>query len=199
MNPDDALDGLVATLGGADPEAAERAYLAFEPHLRMLVRRRLSPQLRARFDSVDVVQSVWADLLDGLRSNRWQFADAAHLRGFLVRATSNRLIDRARQHRSAMDRERDRAVVEPGQAAGASRGAAATVSEVAQAEELWDRMLAVCPPEHREILQLRRQGLTTAEIGDRVGRNDGSVRRILGELARRLAVSTGGEDRANPR
>ena len=52
-------------------------------------------------------------------------------------------------------------------------------------------MLAACPPDHRELLRLRREGLTTAEISTRVGLNEGSVRRILGDLARRLAVQAG--------
>src|SRR5215218_6853657 len=130
----DPLDALLQVLGGSDPAAAEQAYRAYEPYLRMLVRRRLSPQLRSRFDSIDVVQSVWADLLDGLRSNRWQFADAAHLRGFLVRATSNRLVDRVRQHRSAMVNERATAGPDPERAATA-RGA--SPSQFAQADELW--------------------------------------------------------------
>ena len=79
----DPLGDLLETLNRDDEAATERAYREFEPLLRMIVRRKLTPQLRARFDSVDVVQSVWADLLDGLRSNRWQFADASQLRGFL--------------------------------------------------------------------------------------------------------------------
>src|SRR5206468_1785634 len=104
----DPLDAFLEVLGGGG-EAAEQAYRTYEPYLRMLVRRRLSPHLRARFDSSDVVQSVWADLLDGLRSNRWHFADAAQLRGFLARATSNRLVDRVRQHRSSIENERAKA------------------------------------------------------------------------------------------
>lgn len=176
----DPLDSLMDALGGGDEAAIERAYLAYEPLLRMIVRRRLSPQLRVRFDSVDIVQSVWADLLDGMRSNRWKFEDAAQLRGFLVQVTSNRLIDRSRQHHSAIERER-------GPAALAREPAPDSPSEVAQSGELWERMLDACPEPHRDLLRLRREGLTTAEIGARVGLNEGSVRRILGDLARKLA------------
>jgi DNA-binding CsgD family transcriptional regulator len=49
-------------------------------------------------------------------------------------------------------------------------------------------MMEACPANHRELLRLRREGLTTAEIGARVGLNEGSVRRILGDIARRLAL-----------
>ena len=60
-------------------------------------------------------------------------------------------------------------------------------SEVVQADELWDTLLKLCPPAHREILELKRQGLVHSEIAARVGLHEGSVRRILYELARRLA------------
>ena len=62
-------------------------------------------------------------------------------------------------------------------------------SEVAQADELWERMGKLCPPAHRQILELKRQGLSAAEIGARVGLHEGSVRRILYDLAKRLAAT----------
>src|SRR5204862_83093 len=82
-------------------EAAGAAFRAYEPFLRMVVRRNLTGRLRAKFDSEDVVVSVWADLLGGFRSGRWQFADAAHLRAFLLRVTHNRFLNRLRRHRRA--------------------------------------------------------------------------------------------------
>ena len=60
-------------------------------------------------------------------------------------------------------------------------------SQVAQAEELWERMLLLCPPEHRDIVRLRRQGRPLAEIAEHTGLHPSSVRRILYDLARRLA------------
>ncbi len=50
------------------------------------------------------------------------------------------------------------------------------------------RMLEECSPAHREILILKRQGLPNSEIAARTGLHEGSIRRILYELARRLAL-----------
>jgi RNA polymerase sigma-70 factor (ECF subfamily) len=50
------------------------------------------------------------------------------------------------------------------------------------------QLLQKCPPAHREILRLKRQGLPLAEIATRTGLHEGSIRRILYDLARRLAV-----------
>ena len=63
-------------------------------------------------------------------------------------------------------------------------------SESAAAGELWDRLLALCPPEHHFLLRLRRAGATAHEIAARVGMHEGSVRRVLRELSVRLACDS---------
>src|SRR6478672_7401780 len=98
------LDHLLAQLSSGDAAAAGQAFLAFEPYLRKAVRRQLPPPFRARFDSADILQSVWADVLRGFREAGWRFVDVDHLRGFLFVATRNRLIDRIRQHQRAAER-----------------------------------------------------------------------------------------------
>ena len=183
------LDNLLAQLCSGDMAAAEKVFLAYEPYLRMVVRRHLSPGLRAKFDSVDIVQSVWADVLKGFREAGWQFADAAHLRAFLIRLTRHRFIDRLRKHRRAVEREQP--------LAGHGREQALTAgdpepAEVVAADELWQQMLDLCPPEHRELLRLKRQGALNSEIAARTGLHEGSVRRILCTLSRRLARRRGG-------
>src|SRR6516165_9866274 len=101
----DSLDELLAQLSSGDMVAAGQLFLAFEPYLRKAVRGHFPPNLRSKFDSTDILQSVWADVLRGFRKAGWRFTDADHLRGFLFVATRNRLIDRIRQNRNALDRE----------------------------------------------------------------------------------------------
>src|SRR5262245_3185819 len=91
------LETLLEKLNDGDPAAAEEVFLRYEPYLRLLVRRQLTTSLRAKFDSQDIVQSVWVDLLHGFRESGWRFTDAAHLRAFLSKVTRNRLIDRSRR------------------------------------------------------------------------------------------------------
>jgi RNA polymerase sigma-70 factor (ECF subfamily) len=179
---DRPLDSLLKRLASGDGAAAESVFLAYEPYLRMVVRRQLSAGLRAKFDSVDIVQSVWADLLDRFRDSKCSFRDADHLRAFLVRVTRNRFVDRLRQHRNALEHERPLSDGELECLPSDGR-----VSEVAQADELWGQMLSVCPPAHSELLRLKRQGLSLAEIAQRTGLHASSVRRVLYEIARRLA------------
>jgi len=55
------LDDLLTALSG-DDVVAEETFRRFEPLLRKVARRTLTAGLRARLDSEDVVQSVWAQL-----------------------------------------------------------------------------------------------------------------------------------------
>jgi RNA polymerase sigma factor (sigma-70 family) len=179
------LDELIEKLNGGDLAAAERVFLAYEPYLRMAVRRQLSGPLRSKLDSMDIVQSVWADVLGGFRQAGWRFTDRSHLRAFLMKVARNRLIDRHRQHHRALEQERPLELAAPEDLTQANQP---RPSEIAQERELWKRMLEECSPAHQEILVLKRQGLPNAEIARRTGLHEGSVRRILYELARRLAI-----------
>jgi RNA polymerase sigma factor (sigma-70 family) len=181
----DPIDALLDKLSSGDPAVVEQAFLAYEPVLRMMVRRKLPARLRAKFDSVDVVQSVWADLLDGFRQAGWRFADAAHLRAFLIKATRHRFIDRIRQHDRVLQHEHaiDGKGLESFSADKQDRP-----SELVQADEKWEQMLAICPEGLREILRLRRQGKSLDEIAAAIGFHKSSIRRILYQLERRLAA-----------
>jgi RNA polymerase sigma-70 factor (ECF subfamily) len=178
------LSDLLDKLRGGDPTAAEEVFRTYEPHLRIVVRRHLPQRLRAKFDSLDVVQSVWADVLNGFRDAGWRFADAGHLCAFLVTITRRRLTDRLRHFRAALKHEHPLEELPP-ESLGASNQP--RPSEIAQANDLWQKMLAVCPPVHHEVLQLRRDGLRLQEIAARTGLHEGSVRRILRQVARQVA------------
>jgi RNA polymerase sigma-70 factor (ECF subfamily) len=184
----DSLDELLEKLNSGNLAAAEQAFLAYEPYLRKVVRRLLPRSLRGKFDSIDVVQSVYGDVLASFRARGMRFASVAHLRAFLIRATRNRFIDRVREHQTAVRLERP--MLEP-HALAMSRQP--RPSESAAADELWDRLLALCPPEHHRILRLRRQGATSGEIAGRLEMHEGSVRRVLRDLSIRLACRAAAE------
>jgi RNA polymerase sigma-70 factor (ECF subfamily) len=182
----DSLDTLLERLNCGDDDAAEQVFRAYEPYLRKVVRRLLPAELRAKFDSIDVVQSVYGDVLAAFREGGMRFTTAAQLRAFLIKATRNRFIDRVRQHRTAARLERPLAETESDRLPSSPQP---RPSELAEAEEMWQRLLALCPPEHHELLRLRRQGATASEIAARIGMHAGSVRRVLRDLSVRLARS----------
>jgi len=182
----DALDQLLEKLSNGDDAAAEEVFRAYEPYLRVVVRRMLPPNMRPKFDSVDVVQSVWADVLRRFRAGGYRFSTVNQLRAFLVKATRNRFIDRARQNRAALQRQQSLEATHAGDHLQAS---ADQPSDLAQANDLWTQMMALCPPAHHGLLELKRQGCSLAEIAQQTGLHESSVRRILYDLARRLAAT----------
>jgi RNA polymerase sigma factor (sigma-70 family) len=182
------LDQLLAGLNSGDPAVAEQIFRTYEPYLRMVVRRELGGALRRKFDSTDVVQSVWADVIEGVRDRGWRFADAAHLQAFLIRLARHRLIDLCRKHRHAVKHE-ERLADHP--SAREIAGAGPKPSELARRNELWDQILALCPPEHHELLRLKLEGQSHAEIAAETGLHPNSVRRILADLAGRFEAANG--------
>lgn len=190
---EDSLDVWVRRLNEGDASAVERLLVAYEPYLRIVVRRRIGGPPRAKVDSQDVVQSVFADVLGGLRDGTWHFADRGQLRSFLRCVALRRLADRYRKHRPALERERRLDETPPGEQ---PRSALPRPSEEAQGREFSERVLQHCPPAHREIVRLRRDGLRLGEIAGRTGLHEGSVRRILYDVARRLSIAR--RDRLGP-
>ena len=180
------LEALLDKMREGDARATEQVFLAYEPELRLLVRRQLSRRLRAKFDSLDVVQSVWAHVLRNFRDSGCSITSPAHLRNFLVSVTRNCVTDRLRHYRTALEREQPPL---EGDLASAPASSQPRPSEVAQANDLWETMLANCPWEYHELLRLKRQGLPLAAIAARTGLHQDSVRRVLRKLARQLACS----------
>lgn len=183
---EDSLDRWIERLNDGDLAAVEHVFLAYEPYLRIAVRRRLSRRLRTKVDSHDIVQSVFADMLRGLRTSGWQFAGRAELQAFLRRVATRRIADRYQKHRRLLEREQSLVETLP---QNLPHSTLPRPSEVAQGREFWEQVLEACPPAHHEIVRLRMNGLRMSEIADRTGLHEGSVRRILYDLARRLSVS----------
>jgi len=97
--------------------------------------------------------------------------------------TRNRFIDRLRKHRQSLRRE----ITLPQRHDALPADRCPRVSENFYANELWHQMVEVCPVEHYELLALKRQGASIAEIAERTNLHEGSVRRILYDVARRVA------------
>lgn len=181
------LRDLVQQFLDGNRSAADELFHLVQPYLLRVVRRRLSAPLRVKLDSADIVQSVWADVWRKREQGGWHFDDLEQFRVFLARLVQNRCIDRFRSHGMAVRHEEPLDHEAQGQPS-ALAAQQAHPSETLAADELWQKMLAVCPPAHRGLLDLKRQGFSLDEIALRTGLHKNSVRRILYEIAGRLAL-----------
>ncbi len=202
-DPDQERDGargselraFLDRIRAGDEEAARALLARYEAQVRLVVRRQLPRLLRSRFDSMDFLQSVWASFFVRLRAGPEQFEDPRYLVTFLAQVARNKVVD---QYRRAASRKHDMRREEPLSVGGSPPielvANQDTASELAEANEAFDRLRDLLPADRREILGLKVEGLSSREIGERLGLSERTVRRALEDLRRRAEASDRTED-----
>jgi RNA polymerase sigma factor (sigma-70 family) len=160
------LNRLMEQIRGGSQEAVREVLDRYGQILMEVIRRQLAPELRTYFDSADIVQDVWASFFTA-RLQDYHFDSPEALLAFLARIASNKVCDVARDHMRSQKRNLNRVRSLDGSAAVAAIGladGAPTPSQVALAEDQWERLLRNQPPHYRRVLELLRQGHGCKEI-----------------------------------
>lgn len=184
MGNNDSFNDLLKRAKAGD-EAAIREFLSrFEQEVQTMVRARLPRKLRTRFDSTDFVQSVWQSFFVDAGRDSPEFDNLEHFRGFLFGMVRNKVHEQHR--RLTRTGKYDMAREEP---LYVRRGNREMLREVAspeptpsqniQANDRMAQLTAGRSPREVEVLTLRRQGLTFAEIATRTGIHERTVRRVI--------------------
>lgn len=180
------LQGILARIRLGDEQAARELLTTYEGEVRLVVRRQLPRLLRSRFDSQDFLQSVWGSFFRRVQVDPVEFDDDRHLVAFLARAAKNKVID---QYRRAGSKKQDMHREEPLWAEGGRprelEADIDTPSELAQAREALGILREAVPEERRPIVELKAEGLSSKEIGERLGISERTVQRVLEDLRRR--------------
>lgn len=180
------INALLGRIRDGDESAARELLARFEPQVRLVVRRQLPRLLRSRFDSIDFLQSVWATFFRRLRAGPERFEDPRFLVSFLAQVAKNKIID---EYRRAASRKQDIRLEERLSSAGLlSRELSAdqdSASELAEANEAYDRLNDLLPEDRRGLLRLKLTGLSNRDIADRLGLSERTIRRVLEDLRRR--------------
>ncbi len=188
-----ALHDLLGRIRAGDEAAARELLARYERQVRLVVRRQLPRLLRSRFDSLDFLQSVWGSFFRRVRSGPAEFEDSRHLVAFLARAAKNKVID---EYRRAASRKQDVHREEPlWTERNRPKDLPAEIdspSEVAQAREVFGRLCNLLPEERRDILELKAEGLSSKDIGERLGISERTVQRVLEDLRRRAGTELEG-------
>ena len=181
------LPAFLARIQAGDEAAARELLARYESEVRLVVRRQLPRLLRSRFDSLDFLQSVWGSFFRRMRTAPTEFEDSRHLVAFLARAAKNKVID---EYRRAASRKHDMHREEPlwgeGRRPKDVPDSIDSPSEVAQAHEVLLRLRELMPTERRAILEMKAEGLSSKDIGERLGISERTVQRVLEELRRRM-------------
>jgi RNA polymerase sigma factor (sigma-70 family) len=182
------FEALMLRVRDGCPEAAREVFERFSPHVRRVVRRLLARRLRRQYDSQDFLQAVWASFFT-TPADRYAFANADDLVNFLARVAANKVIEVNRNRLGTLkhDVRRERPIgARPLGAAEVTPEPAArqpTPSQVAIAEERWERMLRDQSTRCRDVLELLRQGHTYGEVAERTGVHPKVIQRLLRKLS----------------
>jgi RNA polymerase sigma-70 factor (ECF subfamily) len=191
MREDDDFSDRMARAKAGDSAAIRDILSRFEQEVRIMVRSRLPKRMRSQFDSIDFVQAVWQSFFSDFKRDERQFDSEQHLRKFLAGVVRNKVFeqyrrltktekyDLGREERLYVrrgDRDVPREVVSPDP----------SPSQAAQASDRLEQLTAGCEPLEVEVITLRQQGMTFAEIATQTGVNERTARRIIDSARSRL-------------
>src|SRR3954467_2909024 len=167
-----------------DQDAWRELFETCYPKVIRVVRRKLDRPMRSLYDSTDFVSDVMKSLAANI--DRLDFPSLGSLIAFLAQAAEQKVIDEyRRRHTLKRDITRERALVSPDGLDYRPMSLASadpTASQVAQASEACERLLAGQAESERTVIELRRQGYTNVEIAEQTGWNIRKVQRFLKEL-----------------
>lgn len=177
-------DGLFARAKGGDQAAWEELFHACYPKVIRVVRRKLSRPMRSLYDSSDFASDVMKSLTANL--DRLDFPSIESLVAFLTQVAEQRVIDEYRRRNTQKrDMSRERAIVGGFRSGKQEMGIVSndpTASQLAQAREILELLLAREDERERKVIDLRRQGYSNSEIAHRTGWNVRKVQRFLKDL-----------------
>jgi RNA polymerase sigma-70 factor (ECF subfamily) len=187
LREENDLPGFLQRIAAGDESAARELLQRYEPEVRLVVRRQLPRLLRSRFDSLDFLQSVWGSFFRRMRDAPTEFEDSRHLVAFLARAAKNKVIDEYRRAGSLkQDMHREEPLWGDDRHPKELADTTDSPSELAQAREILGRLRELLPEERRSILELKADGLSSRDIGERLGISERTVQRVLEDLRRRM-------------
>lgn len=174
------------------------------PWIRDYVRRRLGEKLRARDETLDLVQEAVVDVLE--YGPRFEITDEGCFRSLLARIVENNIRDRDKYlNRACRDAGRERSgctdsvlALDPPVDSVTNPSAKASAAETAE----WVRLaIELLEPADREVVLLREwDGLTFTAIGQRLGIPENTARmryqRALPKLAQKVTGLRSGAVRA---
>lgn len=194
MTADRSFAELIEDVRDGDEAAAEHIVNEYTAALVAVARRQMGAKLARRVDPEDIIQSTYRSLFVRMKAGEYELGSGRDLWKLLVTIALNKVRRKAKFHRSARrNMDLDQSVASPSDVPGGPVGAAGDptpADAVALIDELESALEGVRPRD-RQIVELRLQGCSTAEIAQETGRAERSVRRILQHLGDRLRESIG--------
>lgn len=170
----DKMENLVEKLRGGCEEAASEVFRRYSDRLLALAESRLNAQIKGRVGADDIVQSVFRTFFRRSLDGQFTFDHTGALWRLLVTITKRKCSRAARPHpKSPLAKSLD---AEDGVEIA---GGEPSPEEVATVIDLTQRMLEKFASHERAMIELRFQGYSTSEIGEKLGCSRQTVWRAL--------------------
>jgi RNA polymerase sigma-70 factor (ECF subfamily) len=190
--PSRSFPDLIAAAAQGDREALDEVVRQYEPRIRVVARVLLGPALRPYLDSVDLTQSVHKSILIGLRANRFAIAEPDQLVG-LALTILRRKANKFWRHLQRQQRLSGAGSVEANELPDLLTALSSPTHDPASVAQFRDQVEHLCSQldrTERQILDMRLEGFTPAEIADKLAVSRVALRVRLTRLRQRLQ-STG--------
>ena len=200
----DATVRILARYKDGDAGAINALYDRYFDRIHAVVRLRMGPRLRAKAESVDIVQEAFLASLRGL--DNFQYRGEGDFLHWLSKITENRIRDEADYFRA---QKRDVARERPLHAGRPSRDSVfgpvnelarhtTPATQVARAEEiqrLEEAMDALPAPQREALLLVRYEGLSLQAAGEKLDKTPDAVRMLMARaivaLGKKLGADAG--------
>jgi RNA polymerase sigma factor (sigma-70 family) len=194
LNPEigDDLSRILEEAQNGNQTAWETLFNECYPKIRRVVRRKLNRSMRSLYDSTDFASDVMGNLAANL--DRLKFPSVDSLLAFLAHVAEQKVIDEhRRQHTLKRDVARDQSIWASDEDEGPIqlRSDEPTASQVAQAHEVEERLLARPDETERTIIELKQQGYSNSDIAEQTGWDVRKVQRFLKKLHDSMSGSEG--------
>ena len=175
---------LMARVREGSQQAAWELFSQYGELVFRVVRSKLPRDLRRAFDSADFVQVAWGSIFRH-RSRLARLKSPGEFIAFLATVAANKV--RMEVRRRCLQKKRNVNRERPLDSAAVSVATSEpTASQVAMAREKWFGLLEGQPAHYQEVIRLRYLGYSSRDIAVRVGLDEGTVRRILRNIFRKV-------------
>lgn len=183
MNPPDELPILLSRIRQGDESALEDFLRHYELPLRRAAHALMTPMLRSRIDSVDLVQSVYRGLLVRLREGQYALSEPDEFLALALTAIRNKLISKWRR---ATNENRLLQSAALAQACDLNRATTSNPAALAEQRDLVERLLRDLTVADRQLVEWQLIGLTPTEMAARLGCDPHALRARLSRLRQEL-------------
>ena len=196
MVSDETTRSWINQAAGGDLLAIQRLIMAHHSRLRAIADQRLAAPMRTKLEPDDVLQQVYADVIQHVGEFQYRGADSFF--HWLTRILESKLIDAHRFFHAAardVDREVPPAERPSGCESLAARAAldSLTPSRILAREEVDSLVMAALAglsADHRRVLELRfLKGHPLTEVSELMGRSPAAVQMLCARALRRLRQS----------